>query len=397
MDCTLNRSLTALIDRYRCPQDMVSSNLPGPLSDESGYFRLGHDLICYGRSTSGSLAPSPNEALADLNEHIRVVDGELVLPFDLTQVIDSLRLEKFIPPSRDGVLAGGPSSLLHNVYYSIRPLLPVSVRKHLQQMYFRGREKALFPRWPLDSSVEDLFETLLPLFIRATQTSAIPFIWFWPDGATAATIMTHDVETSAGLAFCPKLMEVDESFGVRSSFQIVPEDRYPIPSTLVEDILTRGHEVNIQDLNHDGHLFRERREFEKRAKSINKYGRQFGAKGFRSACLYHNLAWYEHLEFEYDMSVPNSGHLEPQHGGCCSVFPYFIGNILELPVTTTQDYSLFHILGDYTLNLWRRQVTGIRDKHGLASFIVHPDYLLDGRRHGCLPGVAGLLNPRPGN
>jgi hypothetical protein len=244
----------------------------------------------------------------------------------------------------------------------------------------------------LDSTVEDLLETLLPLFVRATRTDAIPFIWFWPDGATAATVITHDVETSAGLAFCPRLMEIDESFGIRSSFQIVPEDRYPVSSTLVDQIVSRGHEFNIQDLNHDGNLFREQREFERRVKSINRYGRQFGAKGFRSACLYHNVAWYDQLEFEYDMSVSNTGHLEPQRGGCCSVFPYFIGDILEIPVTTTQDYSLFHILGDYSLDLWKRQAAGIRDKHGLLSFIVHPDYLLDLRAMETYRGLLDFLN-----
>ena len=36
--------------------------------------------------------------------------------------------------------------------------------------------------------------------------------------------------------------------------------------------------------------------------------------------------------------------------------PYFIGNILELPLTTIQDYSLFHILGDYSISLWQQQI-----------------------------------------
>jgi hypothetical protein len=391
LDCALNLSTTALIDRYRCPKDMVPSSLSGPLSDDSGYFRFGRDVICYGRSSSGSRTLSPNEPLADLIEHVRIADGELVLPLDLTQVIDALRYEQFIAPSDDGQPAGGPSSLMRTAYYSVRPLLPISVRKHLQRLYFRGREKTLFPRWPLDSTVEDLFEALLGLFLRANRTDAIPFIWFWPDGATAAAIMTHDVETSAGLEFCPRLMEIDESFGIRSSFQIVPEDRYSVSSTLIDDIFARGHEVNIQDLNHDGHLFRDRREFEARVKSINRYGRQFRAKGFRSACLYHNFAWYDQLEFEYDMSVSNTGHLEAQRGGCCSVFPYFIGNILEIPVTTTQDYSLFHILGDYTLDLWRQQAARIMDKHGLLSFIVHPDYLLNNRAMDTYRGLLDYL------
>jgi hypothetical protein len=77
------------------------------------------------------------------------------------------------------------------------------------------------------------------------------------------------------------------------------------------------------------------------------------------------------------MSIPNMAHLDPQQGGCCTVLPFFVGNILELPLTTTQDYSLFHILDDYSIRLWKEQIALIRQKHGLISFIVHPDYVID--------------------
>jgi hypothetical protein len=76
------------------------------------------------------------------------------------------------------------------------------------------------------------------------------------------------------------------------------------------------------------------------------------------------------------MSFPNVAHLDPQRGGCCTVFPFFVGDIVELPVTATQDYSLFHVLGDYSTRLWKEQISIIRAKHGLMSFIVHPDYII---------------------
>jgi hypothetical protein len=58
--------------------------------------------------------------------------------------------------------------------------------------------------------------------------------------------------------------------------------------------------------------------------------------------------------------------------------PYFVGNLLELPVTTTQDYTLFHILQAYNIDLWKAQIELIMEKHGLLSFIVHPDYATTG-------------------
>ena len=77
------------------------------------------------------------------------------------------------------------------------------------------------------------------------------------------------------------------------------------------------------------------------------------------------------------MSVPNVAHVDPQRGGCCTVMPYFVGDILEIPVTTTQDYALFHLLDEYSLDLWKAQTELIMEKNGLVSFIVHPDYVID--------------------
>jgi hypothetical protein len=59
--------------------------------------------------------------------------------------------------------------------------------------------------------------------------------------------------------------------------------------------------------------------------------------------------------------------------------PFFIGKTLELPLTTIQDYSLFYILKEYSVDLWKRQNTLIAERHGLASFLVHPDYLRERR------------------
>src|SRR5437899_1679534 len=191
--------------------------------------------------------------------------------------------------------------------------------------------------------------------------------------------MTHDVETSSGLNFITSMMDIEDSHDLKSSFQIIPENRYQAHQRLLSQIHERGCEVNVHDLNHDGHLYRDRDEFVLRVKKINNYGRELGALGFRSGVLYRNLDWYDDLEFAYDMSVPDVGHLDPQPGGCCTVMPYFIGKILELPLTTIQDYSLFHILGDYSIELWKKQIALILEENGLLSFNIHPDYVIPPR------------------
>jgi hypothetical protein len=132
-------------------------------------------------------------------------------------------------------------------------------------------------------------------------------------------------------------------------------------------------------LNHDGSLFQDEGLFAKQIEAVNRYGREFGARGFRAAAMYRNHQRYQALDFEYDMSVPNVAHLEPQRGGCCTVFPYFNGHLVELPLTTTQDYALFHFVREYQPELWQRQIESIRERHGLITILVHPDYVREKR------------------
>ena len=366
------------LDYYRCPESFANFTLTGTLSRDSGFFLFGEDIICYGSSSSGfraqEVSPDLYDALADV-----AINGAPRLPFDPTEITDNLRRERYLRNSHGG---GGRPPLeraVRHAYYFLRPAMPVAVRKHLQRLRLRGWDKLPFPRWPVDRTVEEIVERLFVLALKAHAVERIPFIWFWPEGAPSCAILTHDVETLPGRNFCSPLMDLDDSVGIKSSFQIVPEGRYPVPTGFLDSIRERGFEINVHDVNHAGNLFANREVFFRHAAKINRYGREFPAAGFRSGALYRNPEWFEALDFSYDMSFPNVAHLDPQRGGCCTVLPFFIGRILELPLTATQDYSLFHILNNYSLDLWIRQIALITEKHGLVSFIVHPDYVIEKR------------------
>ncbi len=356
---------------FRCPQEYLRIVSEVPASCQSGYFRFGKDAALFGHLAGNSAARNPSADAYDAAADVLIEDGLIRLPFDLPEVVDNLHREVYVGEWRRGTL-----SSLSSPYYFIRPLLPVGVRRHLQKVYLRGWEKLPFPRWPVDCSVDNLMEQLLRLTLQATGARRIPFIWFWPDGHTGCAVMTHDVETEVGRDFCPTLMDIDDSFGIKASFQIVPEERYCVPPEFLEEIRRRKHEVAIHDLNHDGHLYKSREQFVARAARINAYGREYKTDGFRAAVLYRKQVWYDALKFAYDMSVPNVAHLDPQRGGCCTVMPYFIGDVLEIPVTTIQDYTLFNILNDFSTRIWKLQTEIIARKSGLMSFIVHPDYVI---------------------
>ncbi|MCL4760193.1 MAG: hypothetical protein KJ018_00120 [Burkholderiales bacterium] len=325
-------------------------------------------------------APSPHE-LAPIAEQLRALVPSSGYVHDVARLdtvdglIDTVRLERYMNEAVARQDHMGIKSAIRQAYYLVRPLLPVTVRKHLQRAALQGWNSIPFPRWPVDTSVEDLMDATWRILLRATNRSELPFIWYWPDGMTAACIMTHDVETAAGRDYCAQLIRMEQRVDIRSAFEIVPEERYDVPDAFLAAIRELGCEICLHGLNHDGRLFNSREVFLERAAKINAYAASWGARGFRSPVMYRNLDWLHELAFSYDMSVPNVAHLDPQRGGCCTVMPYFIGEIVELPLTTIQDYSLFHILNLRSLDLWRQQCATVSARHGLISFIIHPDYV----------------------
>ncbi len=380
-----------LFDHFRCPEEMVQFELEGDVPEKPGYFRFGEGLTCYGKTAAVPVAKHWSDDLGDALPAVRVTGGKIQLPFDPDQVADYLRYERYLSGGMPGSTPAVSRGAIRDLYYFFRPILPVPIRRVLQRTSLRRQMKNPFPGWPVDRTVDLLFEKLMELALKANGNVPIPFIWFWPAGARAAFILTHDVETAAGVKFCPTLMDIDSEFGFRSSFQVVPEERYEVPDSFLQGIKNRGFEVNVHDLNHDGNLFRERKEFRRRAEQINQYAARFGTRGFRSGALYRQLDWFDALDISYDMSVPSAGHLDPQAGGCCTIMPYFVGNILEIPVTATQDYSLFHILNQYSIDLWKRQTETIIKGNGLVSIITHPDYLISKKAQTTYRQLLGYL------
>ena len=382
---TMKASAQVVIEHYRCPAASLSLRLREPLSNCPGFFQFGSDITCYGRSSSGTRAKQPQFSFYDVAKDVEVDNGEVFLPFDPTEIIDNLRRERYLEAhSRIRAFA-------KHAYYSLRPWLSEGTRRIIQRASAMDWRELTFPHWPVDTTVEDICERVMLLSMAALGVDRIPFVWFWPNGARGCVLMTHDVETESGRDFCQTLMDIDDSFGMKAAFLVIPEGRYAVPKQWLTTIRQRGFEVGVQDLNHDGRLFDDRQEFLRRAEKINRHGREWNASGFRAAILYRRPEWLSSLDFAFDMSIPNVAHLDPQRGGCCTVFPYFIENVLELPVTTTQDYMLLNLLHQSSIEIWKTQFEQIIEKNGLASFIVHPDYVVEPKSRGIYESLLSYL------
>jgi len=263
-------------------------------------------------------------------------------------------------------------------YYVLKPLIP----RRLQILLRRRRAKSVrssFPLWPIEEKLENLKRDIFKSSMRTKDE--IPFIWFWPHGMRFAFVITHDVETQKGSGNIERICEIERKYGFRSSWNFVPE-RYSVDSGILNRLATDGFEVGIHGLKHDGKLFDSREIFDERMKKIKKYAIEWDAVGFRSPATHRNPDWMVNMPFEYDSSFPDTDPYEPQPGGCLSIFPFFVGNLVELPITLAQDHTLFEILGHKDISIWKQKIDWIEKMNGMALVIVHPDYIRPGGGRG---------------
>jgi hypothetical protein len=206
--------------------------------------------------------------------------------------------------------------------------------------------------------------------------------WFlcWPEQKSFSLVLTHDVDSERGQDKCLKLVEIEEKFGFRSSFNFVPE-RYNVSRDLRSYLTDNGFEVGVHGLKHDGKLYASRKIFQQRASKINEYLKEWKAVGFRSPAMHHNLDWLHDLAIEYDASTFDTDPFEPQPSGLGTIFPLWVkrnsnqGGYVELPYTLPQDFTLFILLKEKNIDIWKRKLDWIAEKGGMALINVHPDYI----------------------
>jgi peptidoglycan/xylan/chitin deacetylase (PgdA/CDA1 family) len=295
-------------------------------------------------------------------------DGHVEVPFSLADAFNSFVSESWRPESVPKQLSSGQL----DVYYRLKRFIPRRVQLAARRALIRRQGLPDFPRWPFDDSVARLLSLFLRCALATRRGEPLRFAWFWPEGNDAALILTHDVESEEGLRRCVDLADIEEELGFRSSFNIVA-DWYPIDDGIVRELRERGFEIGVHGVHHDRSMFSSRQTFEAQQPAVRKAAERFGAVGFRSPATHRVFDWLGDLPLEYDTTIPHSDPFEPQPGGCCSAWPFFIGDVVEMPYTIPQDHTLLTLLGHDSPQLWLDQVERIRSHHGLAQSVTHPD------------------------
>jgi hypothetical protein len=196
-------------------------------------------------------------------------------------------------------------SPLFRAYYALRALIPLSVRQVLQRL----RPVESSPRWYFPDGFMESFAAQ-----PGATSDGFTTIHPWPEGARFAFVLTHDVETAVGLRNIPKIAELEEELGFRSSWNVVPH-KYPVDRGLLTDLQNRGFEIGVHGYNHDGKLFTSRAIFDRRVPAINAALQSFGAVGFRAPMVHRNLNWLQALDIDYDASCFDVDPYQAMPGG----------------------------------------------------------------------------------
>lgn len=269
--------------------------------------------------------------------------------------------------------AGAAGPVMRTAYYRLRRLLPRGVQIALRRWHARFRKPAWL-EWPTDGVWVALAEARLALAIA--EEGVVEILRLWPEQFESAAVLTHDVEGAAGQARCLAVAQLEERYGFRSCFNVVAE-RYPVDAGIMGELRDRGHEIGLHGIKHDGLKFSSRRVFEERLVAMRHYAAAWGVEGFRSPATHRRWEWMPDLPFRYDSSYPDTDPYEPIPGGCGTPWPFALGDLIELPITLPQDHTAWEILQRSALELWQEKLAWLRRVRGLATIIVHPDYLTD--------------------
>ncbi len=254
--------------------------------------------------------------------------------------------------------------LINRSYYLLKPLIPWRARVALRRRRAQRRRVAYSDVWPINE-----------------KAGAVPPGWpGWPEGKRFALVLTHDVESTRGLSRATKLMELETKHGFRSSFNLVPEEEYRVPDSLRAELEREGFEVGVHGLEHDGKLYNSKHTFARKATRIRHYLEKWNACGFRSPLMQHRLGWLHELGVEYDASTFDTDPFEPEPDSVGTVFPFWVPGpdgtgYVELPYTLVQDFTLFAVLREKNIDIWKRKLDWLAAHGGMALLNTHPDYM----------------------
>src|ERR1700733_14631439 len=108
-----------LLAHYRPPEHLCNgiNSLPSAESDTPGFFRFGPKTICYGKCQTGVSKTIAGSERFDALTGLSAKGREIRLPFDFSEVVENLRLERYremAVPEKSALITSGA---VRKLYY----------------------------------------------------------------------------------------------------------------------------------------------------------------------------------------------------------------------------------------------------------------------------------------
>jgi peptidoglycan/xylan/chitin deacetylase (PgdA/CDA1 family) len=283
---------------------------------------------------------------------------------DSQKFMERLLFEEYLESRHAGTL---------NAYYRIKKFIPRTIRHWINYAAVHSRSGEQFPHWPCETALIDFSREWLKESMVAMGETDAWHIGFWPEGKRCAIVLTHDVEGPVGVARMERMADLEQRFGFLSSWNL-PLNEYEIDWKVIERLRARGFEIGAHGLAHDGRMFRSWEDFQQCKVRLEELASEHQMIGYRGPSTLRNPKWIAAMNFEYDSSFADTDPYEPQPGGTCSLFPFFLSRVVELPYTLAQDHTLLHLVRRNPVSLWATKARWIQSLGGMILSLVHPDY-----------------------
>jgi len=244
--------------------------------------------------------------------------------------------------------------------------LPGVIRNFLAYVLLnlkKVREDSVFPILPLNRGCEIL---LTACGVSEKKRSA-PIL-----------ALTHDIDTKPGFPWISRIAKIEEMYGFRSSWNLVPKS-YDIDRPILHELKSKGHEIGLHGIwhnNQEAFLPKDRLHYE--LSTVQPLINEFEIMGYRGPSWYRTRSMFDVLErfFEYDTTCLDNDFVCPGgRGGVGMIRPFRIRDeLVEIPCTLPFEAPLFFgHSSNSILQYWLPKIKWIKNTGGILVVNTHPD------------------------
>lgn len=224
----------------------------------------------------------------------------------------------------------------------------------------------------------------------------------WPKGSKAAVVLSLDIDDHSCASLLKDVAYIFYSYGAKATVNVLSQGGYALDYDFIQSLYRSGWEIASHGLNH----IRVDEVSIKMSKVMLEARLKVPIKGFRAPSLRFSPMLLKPLieaGYIYDSSLPDTSKgagllVKWRNVEALTIYPFLIGPLVELPVTTPIDNHLFKYLKLNILKSFkylRNKILWSYRKGGLILLLLHPSYYNSYERKIFLRMLLSFLTSMP--